>query len=209
MTKRRGETHEGPIRKSRFARRYILQRLDRSLELVVAQGDGIHAKVAHERGFPVRIIGQLVVLDEDLVRRVGGALFADRDHGHAILRVRPLLHGVPPHDQIAAIGQVDEKARIALGAVLDDVVDQLGVQGAGLDVMTNPLIYEMTVLDAKFFDLRADIDAVSASTDAGAVSLKIAVADDDRAASHAGQNPVFIADKARILHGEMEPLASY
>src|SRR6266567_950113 len=209
MTKRRGENHEGRFEKSLFGWRHFLQRLDRPGELVVAECDGIGAEVAHERGFPVRIIGELVVLNQDLVRRIVAMFFADRDHRRAIPRMRPLLQGVAPHDQGPPIGEVDKKARIAFGAVFDDVVDQFRGQGAGLYVMADPLIYEMAVLDAKFFDWQPDIDAVSASGDTGAVSLKIAVADDDRAASHAGQYSLFIADKARILHGEIEPLASY
>src|SRR5258706_12635953 len=75
--------------------------------------------------------------------------------------------------------------------------------------MADPLIDEMAVLDVKLLDFLSDIDAVSAGPEASAIPLKIAVGDDDRAAAHAAQNPLFIADEAGILHGEVEPLGSY
>jgi len=181
---------------------------DAALEVIAGQYCRCRGEVAHEHGRFRQIAGEAVVADDQLLGGVLDALGADRDRGTRVAASGAFLHPVTPHNQVAAIRDIDKITRISVRPVGDVVVDQNGVQGTRLDVMAHVLIGEARAFYIQLVD-PIHVNAVGADRIAPAVAAEFAVGDADRAAAdRSGEDAILVVDEPAVLHGEIATLGT-
>src|SRR5271155_1106592 len=125
---------------------------------------------------------------------MGDSLRTDANRSRMVFRLWPFFERVVAHDERAAIWDFDQIAGCTFRAVGDCAANHFGAQCPRFDRMTLPGVGEMRILDAQQIDV-FDIDRVCASPYAGAVPVKVTVADRDRGSRHTTEKTVLIVDK--------------
>lgn len=173
------------------------------MQVIARQNRGRGRAVMHERRRSGHVVGERVATNDQFVGRVLCTLGADGNGSVIVFAVRSFFHRVVLHQQIAAIRNVDQIARIACRAIGNIIANKDRAQCARFDVVTLVLIEKARMFDVEQLNF-VDIDAVRALWIALAVAMELAVEDAYRAAGDNGrQHAVLIIDEVAVVYGEV------